>query len=256
MRSLTKPIGFVSILLLATSAHAARQADLNVGVQAQSEVSTGAAFTSVVQVNNAGTRNARNVVTTVNLPASVLVLTAPANCGLSGSVATCTLNRLRKNHSISYEFELEAPPTAETLNISAMSTTTSREANIGNNSAGVAVAVVEEPDPEFIISAPVSMTAEACIGSIPLVWSQCTPGSLIAQALVLNGDNTVTTFNPAYEGTWQQTGSSDLTMTFVSVTNQQVAMVMTGQASSATCFQGTATYPQTGYFGAWQACTP
>ena len=186
----------------------------------------------------------------------MLVPSAPGGCSVSNSVATCELNRLRRNHSITYEFELEAPPAAEVLSISALSTTISRESNIGNNSDGASVTVVEEPDPEFPIVAPVSLTAQACIGSTPLTWSQCTPGSLIQQALVLNADNSITTFNPAYEGTWQQTGDSDITMTFVSISNQQVAVIMIGQASSTTCFEGTSTYPQTGYFGAWQACTP
>ena len=245
---------------LSLPAHAAREADLNVDLQGAAQVNINDSAQFSVVTRNEGNRRANSVELDVVIPTSMTLTAYPGECSPTPSGLLCSLGNLRKNRSHTVSFNLTAPAQPGVATLVASANTRSRESDLADNSATHVVTVVDPTPPpppppaSFPITSQTDLQLHMCVStSAPLVWADCTPGSLLSHMITLNTDNSV---NPGVWGTWSQVASDQIVMNFFSTLDNSAMSTMSGVAVSSTCFEGTTQYHQGVGHGAWQGCKP
>ena len=247
-------------LLMAADADAARRADLDVSAQGPTQVNVSDSATYSATARNVGNRTARGATMTVNVPASLTITNHSSECQASASGLDCDLGKIRagRSHTVTLVVDAPAAPGAHALSVSA--NTTTRESSLANNTATLTVQVIDPTPPPpaaFPITSQTDLFLEMCTSlSGPIVWSDCTPGSLLTHTVTLLPGGSVDTYDPGVWGTWTQSNASEIEMNFFNALDNSPMSTMSGTATSSTCFEGTTVFHQGLGDGAWQGCAP
>jgi uncharacterized repeat protein (TIGR01451 family) len=168
--------------------------DLTIGKTASSPtVAVNAPYSYTLTVNNIGAGSANDVTVTDPLPAGV-TLSSATGTGWSCSgttTVTCTMGPLAPGLAPAITLNVTAPSTGTTVNNTATVSTTTPDANAGNNSGSVAVGIVGCPTtPAITAPATVCANSTGHTASIPLV-----PGGTYAWSIANGTITSPTTGN-------------------------------------------------------------
>ena len=203
-------------------------------------------------VENIGARSARDVALTIPIPAAATVSGYPSACSASASALTCTWGRLRAGRSEVVSFDLTLPGQAGPVTLSGAVTTSSADADPGNNADAITIDVEA---PQIPLSGGEVTMGAACYGSGPLVFADCeaAPSSILTGTFTINANGTATPDDPNYSATWSQADPTQLLIVVTENLNNTVVSTWTGSAVTANCFQGTIA-TSSGWYGAWEGC--
>ena len=262
-RTLKGMAGFALVMSIAAPAAAGRDADLSVSISGAANMDINSSGQFNVVARNDGRRRANNVLLDVIIPGNLSIDSYSNACAASASGLQCSLGRIKPGHSHTVSVNLQAGATEGAATIVASGNTSSRESNFANNSATHVVTIVDPTPPpppppaSFPINQQTDLYMEMCVSlSAPLVWADCTPGSLLSHTATLNTNNSIETYDPGVWGTWNQVNDTVIEMNFFSTLDNSPMSTMSGTAVSATCFEGTTVYHQNTGYGAWRGCKP
>jgi uncharacterized repeat protein (TIGR01451 family) len=246
--------------LVSTPALAA--ADLAVSIPATPAAHVYDSATYTVNIDNIGNRRAKNVQVLIDLPATN---TSPAvhvmgeldavdsRCVLANTQLRCNLGHLRKNRSTSISFDLELPEATTPLSFTATASSTNNDSNPANDSATYTPTLLNY---STTVADGDLADVRHCTGSSLTSFFECTvsPSSIATHSVEFHGDGTLSfPDQPAYDGTWSQTSSDSLSMTYTY--NGIVRAEFEGYGTSPGCFEGITTFPQTStWVSAYEVC--
>lgn len=175
-----------------------------------------------ITVRNLGNKNASGASVSIALPAThtspqvyVLgnVMGYSTGCALAGTTLTCNLGTINRNSAkavwIDIQMQVSAAPLALTATASVAGDTTP-----GNDTATHTATVLYHS-----VTAPIDGLAvnRHCTGTTLTAWYECTlfPSAISQHDAEFHADGTITIpGEPAYGGTWSQTGPDQLSFTY------------------------------------------
>ena len=224
--------------------------DLATTISGPSTAETGEVVSIDIDVDNLGSRKARNVALVVTLDSSLVASGLPSGCAASGTDVACDLGHIDAGDGETVSFDVTAPASAGSHDIDAVVSTSSRESDEGNNSDRLSLSVAP---PSLEIADGDTLHAAVCVSlSGPISWSDCVAGSLLYEALVFNGDGSMDLSTTAVSGAWSQDSSGELEVVFTNTADSSVMSTFTAVPVSSDCVEGTAAY-SSGY-GGWSGC--
>lgn len=247
------------ILATGTVSGSSNSHDLSVEFNGQNSPFVYSPYTYQVKVENIGRQNADDVKVVIDLP---LTDTSPgqfilgnlsgidSSCQIVSNKLECDLGKIRKRKSKTISFDFEFPVSTKTLEMKATASTTSGDSNPLNDEA------TKTPNfryPDNIISSATILNSH-CTGQNLTSYFECElfPSSLSSHSVTLEGNGTITFTQPGYSGTWYQPTSKQLHFEYSDGTN--TVATFDGYATSATCFEGLTTFPNSNYVSPYKVC--
>ena len=225
-------------------------------------------YTYTTRVKNVGNRTANNVSLTVEFPLTntspnrhILgkltgVQTPQGTCSLLSNKIVCNFGNMSNNQvrQVSFTFEFQVAAAAPTLRSTA-ATTSTNEANAANNSLSFTPAVRY---PDNVISSG-NYVVTSCSGTNLTSFYECElyPSSQQSFDMDLNLGGTISIQQaPTYTGMWDQLGQpANKSLHFTIDGGSGTEVIFNGFATSGTCFEGIATFPQSSsYNAAYRVC--
>ncbi|MBK6749640.1 MAG: hypothetical protein KA956_08390 [Pyrinomonadaceae bacterium] len=225
-------------------------------------------YTYTTRVKNVGNRTANNVTLTVEFPLTntspnrhILgkltgVQTPQGTCSVVSNKIVCNFGNMNNNQirQVSFTFEFQVATTAPTLKSTA-TTTSTNEANAANNTRSFTPAVRY---PDNVISSG-NYLVTSCSGTNLTSFYECElyPSSQQSFDMDLNLGGTISIQQaPTYTGLWDQNGlPANKTLHFTIDGGMGTEVIFNGFATSGSCFEGIATFPQSpNYNAAYRVC--
>jgi|GEM_PF-3687108 len=226
--------------------------DLAVSISGPAGTGLGDTETVDVTVENEGTRTARDVVLTIDLPTSGSLASISSACVVTGATAECDMGRLRAGNTDSVSIEWTAPNAIATLDFDVESSMRHTDSDPSDDSASHSIAVIASAT--LPISGGESFNLVGCMDAVPVTWADCASSSyLYYEQLTLNADGSVTA-NTTADGSWSQANTYSLELEFEDPNTQTVLSEFDALAVDSDCFEGTVYYPAYGYYGAYKMC--
>lgn len=209
------------------------------------------------RVKNTGNQTAQNVTLTVQFP---LTNTSPnkhilgklsaiqvsqGTCSVVSNKLVCNFGNLGNNQTrqVTFTFEFQVATTLPTLKSTA-TTTSTNEVNPANNTLST-TPTVRYPD-NIITGGPYLVTS--CTGTALTSFYECElyPSSQQSFVMDLNlGGTLAIPQAPGYYGFWDQNSQpSNKTLHFTIEGGSGTEVIFNGFATSGSCFEGIATFPQ------------
>lgn len=236
-------------------------ADLNIQVQGPTSAFVNSPYVYTATVSNTGGSNASDVRVVIDLP---LTNTSPTvhilgtlsgidnRCQVIANRLECNLGTIRKNRNVSFSYTFALPVSTKILKFTAVASTTSNEPNQGNNTVSLI------PSLAYATNQLVSATVlnSHCTGQGLTSYFECElfPSSISQHTVTLVAGGSISFGVPGYTGTWSQPTPQQLYFNYFDGNNLMVAE-FNGFATSATCFEGMTTFPQSpGYVSPYKVC--
>ena len=230
---------------------ARRRADLSVAASAAAAMGGGDTEVITFDIDNHGSRTARNVDLTIDLPTDGSLSAIDSRCTVSGAQAVCSIGKMRSGTSAQVTVDWIAPLSTTVLDFDGEATTTSRESSTSDNTDGVSISVTYT---SLVIAGGETFYLTGCLASAPVSFADCaTTGTLYNEQVTLNADNTVTA-NTTLDGFWTQPNAASVELLFADPATTYLVSYFRAQALDADCFDGILVYATYSAFGAFQMC--
>lgn len=246
------------ILATGTVFGSSNSPDLSVDFRGQNSPFVYSPYTYRVRVDNIGTAKAFNVNLVVDLP---LTDTSPSQdilgklsgvdskCQVVSNRLECDLRNIKPGKGKTVRFNFEFPVSTKTLEMKATAST-ANDSNPANNED------TKTPNfryPNNVISSGTILNSH-CTGQNLTSYFECElfPSSLSSHSVILEGNGMITFTQPGYSGTWYQPTSKQLHFEYSDGTN--TVAEFNGFATSATCFEGLTTFPNSNYVSPYKVC--